>query len=107
MPEHLNLFGRRKIESYKKIGVDILLGEVKIDHEKCKGCGLCVDACAAAALELADKKARMVQEMPACMSCGDCTAICPEEAIELIKFIEFKRAFRYLDRGKTSFPRRF
>jgi ferredoxin len=107
MPEYLTRKDRRKIESYNKIGQDILLGAVRIDQEKCTGCGLCVGACAAGALKLVDKKARMDEVLPACMSCGDCVAICPEDAIELVEFIQFKHHFRYIDRGKPEPPRRF
>ncbi len=107
MPEFLTFSDRRVIESYMNVGKDILLGEVRVDQEACKGCTLCVSACAAASLELVDKKARMVTENPACMSCGDCAAICPEDAIVIVKYIEFKQAFRYLDRGEPSFPRAF
>ena len=47
MPDFLSYSDRRVIESYLKIGEDILLGKVKIDQEKCIGCELCVKACAA------------------------------------------------------------
>lgn len=107
MPEYLTRKDRKEIESFHHIGRDVTLGKVIINQEKCKGCGLCTKCCAAASLELADKKARMVQDLPFCMSCGDCVAICPEDAIELTEFIEFKKFFRYLDRGKPEFPRKF
>ncbi len=107
MPEFMKLSDRITIESYNRIGDHILLGEVRIDPEKCKGCKLCVAACAAAALEMVDTKSRMVEGMAACIACGDCVAICPEDAIEITKFLEFKKAFRYLDRGKPSMPRTF
>lgn len=107
MPEFMKLSERRTVDSYNRIGEHILLGEVKIDPEKCKGCKLCVVACAAAALELVENKARMVEDMPACIACGDCVAICPEDAIEITKFLEFKKFFRYLDRGKPAMPRAF
>jgi len=111
MPEFLTRRDRRRIESFHKIGEDVVLGEVKIDHDKCKGCGLCVGCCAASALELAGerkaRKSRMVDELPFCMSCGDCVAICPEGAIEITRFLRFERAFRYLDRGEPHPPRRF
>ena len=51
-------------------------------------------------------EARMIEVLPMCMSCGDCTAICPEDAIEIKTFIEFKRYFRYIDRGKPEPPRK-
>jgi 2-oxoglutarate ferredoxin oxidoreductase subunit delta len=107
MPEFMTFAERITIESYDRIGDHILLGEVSVDRDKCKGCNLCVAACAAAALELVDNKSRMVEEMPACIACGDCVAICPEDAITIVRFLEFKKAFRYLDRGKPSLPRAF
>jgi ferredoxin len=85
----------------------VILGKVIIDRDKCKGCGFCTVACAAASLEVVDKKCRMVEDLPFCMSCGDCVAICSEDAVELVDFIEFKRAFRYLDRGEPEPPRKF
>ena len=111
MPEFLTKRDRRRIESFHRIGADVVLGEVRIDHDKCKGCGLCVGCCPASALELAGerkaRKSRMVDESPFCMSCGDCAAICPEGAVEITQFLQFKCAFRYLDRGEPHPPRRF
>ena len=107
MPEHISIGNRGKIESFTRIGEDVTLGVVVVDHDKCKGCGLCADACPASSLELVDKKSRMVEVLPVCMSCGDCIAICPEGAIELTEFIVFNGYFRYLDRGKPEEPRRF
>ncbi len=108
MTEKLSLAERLRMESYRKIGEDVVLGEVSFNADACKGCGLCVAACAASAIELtSDKKARMVTFMPYCMSCGDCTAICPEGAITLTEFIVFKRFYKYLDRGEPSPPRKF
>jgi len=108
MPEYLTRKDKKVIESYHKIGEDMVLGVVVIDRDKCKGCASCTKCCAAGALEIdVDKKCRMVPDLPFCMSCGDCVAICPEEAIELTDFIQFNRAFRYLDRGEPSPPRAF
>ncbi len=107
MPEHITRKDRRVVESFYKIGEDIVLGEVKIDQEKCSGCSLCAQTCASGALEVIDKKARMIQELPMCMSCGDCVAICSEDAIEITRFYQFKRAFRELDRGEAELPRMF
>ena len=107
MPERLTRSERRHIESYRHIGTDIVLGEVKIDQEKCDGCSLCAAVCPASALDVVEKKARMGLETSTCVSCGCCVAICPEKAIELTVFLEFRGAFRYLDRGTPELPRKF
>lgn len=55
---------------------------VKIDEEKCNGCGLCVDACHEGALQLVNGKARLVSESY-CDGLGDCLPECPAGAITL------------------------
>ncbi len=107
MPEYIKLLERRKIESYLKIGEDIILGEIEISLEKCKGCGLCIPTCAGRSIEVIDGKACLPAEIPICIGCGDCAAICPEDAIEVTKFIKLNHSFRYLDRAGPEWPRRF
>ena len=53
---------------------------VKIDEEKCNGCGLCVPACAEGAIEIIDGKARLAAEN-LCDGLGACLGDCPEDAI--------------------------
>jgi len=53
---------------------------VKIDEEKCDGCGSCVPACAEGALEIVDGKARLVSEVY-CDGLGACLGECPQGAI--------------------------
>ncbi len=53
---------------------------VKIDEEKCTGCGLCVTACAEAAIEIIDGKARLISEIY-CDGLGACLGECPEDAL--------------------------
>jgi len=55
---------------------------IKIDEEKCNGCGLCVTACHEGALQLIDGKARLVSESY-CDGLGDCLPECPTGAIVL------------------------
>jgi ferredoxin len=55
---------------------------VRIDPEKCNGCGLCVEACHEGALQLIDGKARLVSESY-CDGLGDCLPECPTGAITI------------------------
>ncbi len=53
---------------------------IRIDEEKCNGCGLCVPACAEGALQIIDGKAKLVSEIY-CDGLGACLGECPQGAI--------------------------
>ncbi|MHC4944643.1 MAG: ATP-binding protein [Planctomycetota bacterium] len=55
---------------------------IRIDEEKCDGCGLCVDACHEGAIQIIDDKAKLVSETY-CDGLGDCLAECPQDAITI------------------------
>ncbi|TET12971.1 MAG: 4Fe-4S ferredoxin [Dehalococcoidia bacterium] len=55
---------------------------VKIDEEKCDGCGVCVPACAEGALQIVDGKAKLVSEIY-CDGLGACLGECPQGAITI------------------------
>ena len=55
---------------------------IKIDEEKCNGCGLCVPACAEGALQIIEGKARLVSEKY-CDGLGACLGECPQGAITI------------------------
>ena len=55
---------------------------VRIDEEKCNGCGQCVPACAEGALQIIDGKARLVSEIY-CDGLGACLGECPEGALTI------------------------
>ena len=53
---------------------------VKIDEEKCNGCGLCAKACHEGAIGMVDGKARLLRD-DYCDGLGDCLPVCPVDAI--------------------------
>jgi len=55
---------------------------VRIDEEKCDGCGLCALACAEGAIEIINGKARLVSETY-CDGLGACLGECPQGAITI------------------------
>jgi NAD-dependent dihydropyrimidine dehydrogenase PreA subunit len=55
---------------------------VKIDENKCNGCGLCVSACAEGAIQLIHGKAKLVSEVY-CDGLGACLGHCPQDAITI------------------------
>ncbi len=55
---------------------------VKIDEEKCNGCGECVPACAEGAIQIIDGKARLIADN-LCDGLGACLGDCPMDAISI------------------------
>jgi 2-oxoglutarate ferredoxin oxidoreductase subunit delta len=65
-------------------------GAVVIDTVKCKGCGLCVEACPTKTLGLAKEinakgfnYAEMVKDE--CIACVSCALVCPDAVITVYK----------------------
>jgi len=55
---------------------------VRIDEDKCDGCGLCVPSCAEGAIQIVDGKAKLVSETY-CDGLGACLGECPRGAITI------------------------
>lgn len=55
---------------------------IKIDEDKCNGCGLCIPNCPEGALQIIDKKARLISDL-FCDGLGACIGHCPQDAITI------------------------
>jgi NAD-dependent dihydropyrimidine dehydrogenase PreA subunit len=55
---------------------------IKIDEEKCTGCGLCIPNCPEGALQVIDGKVRLISDL-FCDGLGACMGHCPEGAIAI------------------------
>jgi len=55
---------------------------IRIDEEKCNGCGLCIPDCPEGALKIIDGKARLISDL-FCDGLGACMGSCPEDAITI------------------------
>ncbi|MCM1060162.1 MAG: 4Fe-4S binding protein [Eubacterium sp.] len=53
---------------------------IKINEEKCSGCGICAEACHEGAIEIVGGKAKLLRENY-CDGLGDCLPSCPTGAI--------------------------
>nr|WP_315022329.1 4Fe-4S binding protein [uncultured Aminipila sp.] len=53
---------------------------IKIDTEKCNGCGLCAEACHEGAIAMVEGKAKLIRD-DYCDGLGDCLPVCPTNAI--------------------------
>ncbi|UCE15902.1 MAG: 4Fe-4S binding protein [Candidatus Bathyarchaeota archaeon] len=62
----------------------VLRSIVRIDEEKCTGCGLCILSCAEGALKIVDGKAKLISDKY-CDGLGACLEECPEGAIIIEK----------------------
>lgn len=63
---------------------------IKIDTQKCNGCGVCIPNCPEGALQVIDGKARLISDL-FCDGLGACIGECPEGAIE----VEEREAQKY------------
>ena len=80
---------------------------IKIDTEKCNGCGLCAKACHEGAIAMIDGKAALMRD-DYCDGLGDCLPACPTGAIsfEVREAVAYDQAAVPAHRAKRSQTRR-
>ena len=69
-------------------------GQMRVDVDECKGCGLCVDACPPKVIVLGEKLNHYgyrtaTYEGVGCTACGICFMVCPEPgAITVLRIVK-------------------
>ncbi|MCL2334822.1 MAG: 4Fe-4S binding protein [Endomicrobia bacterium] len=64
---------------------------IKIDHEKCKGCSLCIKACPKQCIAFSTQFNKtgyhwaVLEKEDCCTGCGFCYLVCPDVCIEVYK----------------------
>ncbi len=67
-----------------------IMQKLKLNVERCKGCGYCVDACKQRALSQPGKLNKkgysiVVADEEKCIQCGMCYRMCPDCVIEILE----------------------
>ena len=62
------------------------MAEIRIDQEKCTGCGACIALCSVTHVYTLENKKAIVLSPSRCWECGQCIAVCPVDAISHSSF---------------------
>jgi NAD-dependent dihydropyrimidine dehydrogenase PreA subunit len=68
-------------------------GQLRIDEEECKGCGLCIEACPPKVISLGERLNHFgyhtaLYQGNGCTACGICFMVCPEPgAITVLRLV--------------------
>lgn len=68
-----------------------MLNRVEFDAERCKGCGLCIEACPQNIISFTDEtneqgyRVAGVKNQDECTSCGLCALMCPDLVIRVVR----------------------
>ncbi|TSA29941.1 MAG: 4Fe-4S ferredoxin [Ignavibacteriales bacterium] len=78
---------------------------IKIEEEKCDGCGQCVPECHEGALQIIDGKARLISDL-FCDGLGACLGHCPTGALTIVEReaepYDEKKVMDYIVKGGTN-----
>lgn len=67
----------------KKVSVELLAKDIKLDDKECISCGACIAVCSTGALSLDPETAKLNFNRDKCILCGCCVPACPLQLIEV------------------------
>lgn len=103
--DDFGFFEKRHIPKYNDPD-QIKPGEIEVDHDKCSGCSICMQACVVSAIVMQAKKPVMLPPgRNECIFCGCCVAICPEGAIRLKSPYRYTGLYKTIGHGEPEPPR--
>jgi len=76
---------------------------LKLDEEKCTGCGMCLDVCPHEVFKMNTRHAE-IRDRDACMECGACSRNCPFDAISVQAGVGCAAAVINAMLGRTDQP---
>ena len=74
---------------------------IKINEEKCNGCGICAAACHEGAIGMVDGKAKLLRD-DYCDGLGDCLPACPTGAITCLLYTSDKKYKQHMELSSES-----
>ncbi len=67
----------------KKVKIEPLAKDIKLNDKECISCGACIAVCSTGALSLDTKTAKLNFDRDKCILCGCCIPACPLRLIEI------------------------
>ena len=74
---------------------------LKLDQDKCTGCGMCLEVCPHEVFKMNTRHAE-IRDRDACMECGACSRNCPFDAISVQSGVGCAAAVINAMLGKTD-----
>ncbi|MDR3071129.1 MAG: 4Fe-4S binding protein [Endomicrobium sp.] len=66
------------------------MSTIKINSERCKGCGLCISVCSKKCISFSEQfsnvgyhRVAVLEKKNTCVGCGCCYSMCPDVCIEV------------------------
>jgi len=87
------------VPSYRPAQRELVVAPIRVDQERCKGCGACVDACPTRAIYLVEDRA--VIDGALCRACEACLAACPQGALSLQAPVAVGSSVRRTDQARV------